>query len=223
MGLTVEVGILADLRQVDAEGFAEYREQFEAINAALRAEGRPEHREPEDLGERGPWFCDMQGYGPLRQLRRLAAWVWAGRGLPAPGTVQTTGDTALIEMCCARELDEASPDQAAHLICHGDAEGVYLPVPFRDVIDPRADLGLTGGAIGSAYTLREECRHIAALLRLPLDEGVVWEGEARWAPPRRTADRGALWAAYAAESRACWLLHNACLVSITTGCAIVFS
>jgi len=55
------------------------------------------------------WFCDMQGCGPLRQLRRLAAWVWAGRGLPAPGTVQTTGDTALIEMCCARELDEPAP------------------------------------------------------------------------------------------------------------------
>lgn len=223
MGLGAEVGILADLRENDEEGYEDLLQQFTAVNEALRAEGLPAHREPDDIGDENVWFCEIGSYETIHHLRRLAAYLWAGRGLPQPGAVTSESDAALMGDCYAMLFDDNSPYRAAHLIFHSDAEGFYLPVPFRDVIYPEDDLGIAGGMIGSSPMLMEECQHIAAVLELPLDDGLVWKGEADWVPPEDTAQGNRVWAKYPSESRTCWLLHNACRVSIASGCAISFT
>lgn len=46
MGLSVEVGILADLSENDAEGEAHDSESFDTLNECLRSVGVEPHREP---------------------------------------------------------------------------------------------------------------------------------------------------------------------------------
>lgn len=66
MGLELEVGILADLRENDREGHQHYKNQFDALNKYLEQIGLPIHLEPEDCEF---WSCSMYGYSGLHYLR----------------------------------------------------------------------------------------------------------------------------------------------------------
>ncbi len=214
MGLGLEVGILADLRDNDEEGYADMLEYFAAINAALQTAGLPPHHEPDDRGGTEPWYCSIGSYDTLHGLRRLAAHLWAGRGLPEPGSERAWG-ASIMQACYDRTFADSSPFRSEHLIFHSDYGGFYLPLRFHTVIEPAASLGIEGGTLGSSYMLREECQRIAAVLDLPLDQGLVWEGEAEWTPPQAANARSAVWQRYLPEARTCWLLSNACHVSIS--------
>ncbi len=252
MGLGLGVGVLADLRANDADGYAERLEQFAAVNEALHAAGLPAHHEPYDLGGREPWFGSIGGYGALHDLRRIAAYLWGGYGLPEPDTERPYHDYGalhhlrriaahvraghslpppnperpshdpIMDACYARSFSDASPYRAEHLIFHCDAEGLYLPLAFRAVIEPPEELSIVGGPLGSSYTLLEECQRIATVLALPLDRALVWEGEADWTPPTASRGDSAPWRMYLTAARTCGLLYNACRVSIAMGCAITF-
>src|SRR5688572_505740 len=67
MGLSLEVGILADLKEHDPEGAQQFREEFETLNRFLASEGLPPHHEPESCEV---WSGDMWGYSGLHYLRR---------------------------------------------------------------------------------------------------------------------------------------------------------
>ena len=82
MGLALEVGILGDLRENDAEGFEVFNSYFANVNSLLNQHGLPSHEEPENVS---PWGAEMYGYSGLHYLRRLAAFVDSGIELPGPG------------------------------------------------------------------------------------------------------------------------------------------
>ena len=70
MGLGLEVGILADLRENDEEGYEYFRSQLDALNSCLQQANIPDHAEPEDCEV---WSGEMFGYSGLHYLRRFAA------------------------------------------------------------------------------------------------------------------------------------------------------
>jgi hypothetical protein len=84
MGLNLEVGILADLKEADDDGFAYFKEQFKILNQVLSGAGLGTHVEPEELDE--VFSCDMYGYSGLHYLRRIGAHLALGRPTPPPRT-----------------------------------------------------------------------------------------------------------------------------------------
>ena len=70
MGLAVEVGILAGLRENDSEGYEHYQNQFSVLNAYLEKVDLPTHHAPDDCEI---WPCEMYSYSGLQYLRRIAA------------------------------------------------------------------------------------------------------------------------------------------------------
>ena len=71
MGLAITVGQLVELKELDEEGADWFRQQLREINRVLRANGLPEHTEPEEL----PRLEDRSavgsfGYSWLHYLRR---------------------------------------------------------------------------------------------------------------------------------------------------------
>jgi hypothetical protein len=167
MGLDLIVGILADSKGSDVEGYEYFKAQFEAVNNALQAEGLPTHHEPEDAKEPLPWSHQMWGYSGLHYLRRIAANLWIRNELAEPGDENAHEDPALRD--CYEELaDLSSASKFPHLIYHSDAEGFYLPIPFDDVIFPDEELDVAGGMIGSSHMLMDECSRLAQILELPL-------------------------------------------------------
>src|SRR4051812_2505419 len=71
MGLCVDVGRLARcVAAKDREAVRELKRDLEKINDVLKANGLPEHHEPETLP--GGWCCRVAGHY-LAPLKRLAA------------------------------------------------------------------------------------------------------------------------------------------------------
>src|SRR5262245_14801624 len=87
MGLSLEVGILADLKENDEEGYASFVDEFQSLNNVLRSEGLAEHVEPDELDE--VFSCDMLGYSGIHYLRRIAVHLALGKPTPAPGDQET--------------------------------------------------------------------------------------------------------------------------------------
>ena len=214
MGLALEVGLLADLRVNDEEGYEHLTQQFVLINEALKAEDLPSHNEPVELDR--IWSCGMYGYSGLHYLRRIAAHIWNNGKLPGPGDRNVPDDPLILDAIC---MVNATPFQ--HLLCHSDSQGYYLPIDFEDVIYPDRKLKIAGEMIGSSYRLLAKCERLAAVLELPLDldhnDKSVWE-----AVEHQGAKSKEKWQSYGIESFTCLALVNACRVSIQVGAAIVF-
>ncbi|MEW6355255.1 MAG: hypothetical protein AB1696_02940 [Planctomycetota bacterium] len=233
MGLALEVGILADLKSNDNEGYEYYRGQFEAINHALTAAGLPLHREPEG-NPAGVWGCDLPR-AALHCLRRIAAYEALAYGIPAPSHDDGSRDPVVVDYY--REI-ETTPLvrlrrlifgtsrgklRFQHLMVHSDGEGYYLPVKFAEVIRSDPALDIEGGRLGSSPVLLEECAELADLLDVPHD--LAPDSEDLWqAVEHPHNDQSApRWLQYALESLACVCLMEACRVSIANGAAIVFT
>jgi hypothetical protein len=215
MGLSLSVGMLADLLDNDAKGAKWAKQEFANINRALKDARLPLHNEPTAVEPR--YVCDMWGYGGLHLLRRIAAYQALGQGLPAPGARDGVANDPVVEEYYAKFEDSSL--KYKHLMLHSDAEGYYLPFDFEDVLFPRKSLEIAGGMIGSSLRLRAECLDLAALLGVPPNtdpdseevfQAVESQGEA------------AGWLAYGVESYVCLRLLGACEASIKTGAVIVF-
>lgn len=202
MGLSIQVG-----------GF-EDPGMYEGLSEALVQAGLSPHKEPDSLGDDPAFSCQMRGYSGLHYLRRLAAYIGLGRGVPVPGTGDATEDPVLEEY-----YDVLAPG-FEHLLLHSDAEGFYVPQDFEDVIFPDDALRIPGGTIGSSPRLLDECKRLAEWLELPLDTDPesddVWD--AADAPP----SDGPKWKRYGNESFSCIRLIRAAEASIESGAAIVF-
>jgi len=234
MGLALEVGILADLKDADEEGYASYVEEFEKLRTVFRSEGLEEHIEPDEVDD--IFSCDMLGYSGIHYLRRIAAHRALGRPTPAPGSEETYKNVALNEKYY-ESFDAGKDMKYQHLMVHSDAEGFYVPIDFKRVITTPT---LSGGWVGSTQCLQAECAELARLLSMPLD--IDYESrelsnaaDAQLHPhsklPRRpwswkraeTEHSGALtWKHYGVETYACLRLLAACEVSLRTKAAIAF-
>jgi hypothetical protein len=231
MGLSLIVGILADLKDQDEEGAEHYRAQFEAVNQALKAEKLPIHQEPETL--ESSYSGDMFGYSALHHLRKIAAFSWAGFDLPTPWTEDPTKDPIVQEYYDS--LGERKPSLLSrffgkprlasprydHLMFHSDAEGYYLPQDFDAVIYPHPRLKIAGGMIGSSVHLKKECESLARLLELPLD--LDPESDEVLEAVEEPGKASTKWKSYAKACHACLRLWGACDFSLKNRAAIVFA
>jgi hypothetical protein len=229
MGLSIEVGILADLKENDPEGGDHFRNEFQQLNRYLKKLGLPEHNEPETCDV---WSCDMYGYSGLHYLRRIAAHYDLKTTLPPPGDTQSTDDPVLREYYGDFErpkdgvigkLFGAKRRKRSydHLIIHSDAEGYYIPLEFDEVLIPGKDFPITGGIVGSSHRLLSECERLAEFIGLPLDIGE--ESEELWKAVESQGEGDTQWKRYGVESFTCLRLYVAAQRSIETGAAIVFT
>jgi hypothetical protein len=212
MGLGIEVGILADLRENnDDEGFNYYLNQFDVLNRCLQSVGLPVHNEPEDCEI---WSCDMFGFSGLHYLRRLAAYLDHSGRTPPPGDKSAAEDPILQQY-----YESNIVGRFDHLICHSDADGFYLPIDFLDVLFPDAGFGIVGG-VGSTIQLLRECEHLAQILEIPkhLDEN----SKELYDASNSQGEGSCLWEKYGIESYICVRLMRGCQHSIRTQAAIVF-
>jgi hypothetical protein len=226
MGLDVIVGVIpelvGDLDQANNEGkeFLEYQlGQFAAINRVLKSAGLPVYEEPIYPQGRAPWSMRIGSYACLHYLRRIAAHLWAGNGLPAPCyDGKPTHDPVFQRYY--RALIKTPNLPFAHLSNPADDCGCYLPVPFEAPLEPGFELIENADCqiIGSSFTLLEECAYLADFLELPLN----LEPETM----RKVSlgkERGeAVWERYGVESFVCSALYNAAAISVELGCALVF-
>jgi hypothetical protein len=212
MGLAVEVGMLADLLVHDEEGAEWLRRSFAAINAVLKENGLPEHREPETM----PPLDNRAGlasfpYSYLHHLRRAYAHWHANPGRPIkpclPGE-DPIRDPLLLDLQ-ARFM--------SHLLCHSDAEGFYIPIDFADVV-VGSDERIAGGLVGSSYQLMRELVGGAPALGIDLQARELTDAEAERLNAQADGGEG-LW-----MERAVWLtLYEAARLSITHRSAICFT
>ena len=221
MGLSLEVGILADLVKNDEEGAAHYRKVFERLNRYLATQGLAPHREPE---QGKVWSTSMYGYAGLHYLRRIAAHLDYNGKLPPPGERGAANDPVLERYFKDFEsrLIIAQPRERRfdHLIIHSDAEGYYLPQDFAAVLFPGPDYAIAGGMIGSSHRLLAECQRLAKALEVPAD--LDPEGEELWQATEHQGAARSGWQRYGIESYTCVRLLLAAERSIETGAAVVF-
>lgn len=227
MGLAIEVGALASLRELDPEGAELMEADFEAINRALRDKGLPEHREPRELPPDARWSADMYGYAGLHYLRRIAAHLAHDRPMPEPGRDDAADDPLLDAY-----FTQAEPGGGGwlarlrkrptlhrdydHLIVHADAEGYYVPVDFASVLF----LEEAGGMVGSSQALLRECDRLAGVLGIP--PNVDSDDEELWTAAANQGS-GTGWRRYGIESFTCARLRDAARRSVATGAAILFA
>lgn len=229
MGLALEVGILADLRENDEEGYESFRNEFQVLNGYLQQLTIPVHVEPEDCEV---WSCEMFGYSGLHYLRRIAAHLDSDGQLPPPGDDNSAEDPILERYYQALDAGNRSflsrvfrkngnkQRTFDHLMLHSDAEGFYLPIDFSDVLVPDPSLGITGEMVGSSYRLLKECERVASALEVPaeLDE----TSDALWEAADSQGEGSVKWERYGIESFSCVCLMRGCRKSIETGAALVF-
>jgi hypothetical protein len=232
MGLSIQVGMVADLKRNDPEGCEQYREGLAKLSKLLVAAGLKPHAEPEELPEEQVWSSDMWGYSGLHRLRRVAAHL--ALGLPLPPPAKDDADDPVTERyyaaasgggggLLARLLGKTPrPQKLAfqHLILHSDAEGYYLPQDFPDVFFPATSAAIAGGMVGSAPRLLDECRRLATALGIPADLDPESDELAEAAESPDPAAEG--WRRYPIETFGCVRLIAACEASLKTGAAIVF-
>lgn len=218
MGLSLCVGMLADLLKNDAEGAEWLQKNFDTINTFLVDNNLKPHNEPQNCKV---YSIDMFGYSGLHYLRRLGAHLDLHNKLPEPGDDSAPDDPELQEYFDSFDPD-SPPRKFDHLILHSDAEGFYLPQEFDAVLFPPESMEIPGGMIGSSPKLMKECELIAEALELPLDTDSESDDllEATEDQGNNTQEK---YLRYAIESYSLLKLYNACQHSIQTGAALVFS
>ncbi len=239
MGLSLEVGILADLKDNDADGFAYWQKTFARVNVALATAGLPAHQEPEKMAEPDAvWSGDMFSYSGLHHLRRLAAHLAESGGLPLPvkednpskdpavaryyerATATERPGGLLARLFGKKPLARAGPGPFDHLMLHSDAEGLYLPLDFPEVIFPEDALEIPGAMIGSAPRLLSECRRLALALGIP--DGLDAEADELIEAIDSRPAEGELWKRHPIATHACVQLIAGCEAACADSAALVF-
>ncbi len=232
MGLSLSVGILVELKKWDEEGYDYQLDQFCKVNKALKKAKVGEHCEPEDIAFRDTFSCDMWGYSGIHYLRRIAAYIALGKGLPEPGNENTYKDgmidsydevaansnTGLLKSLFSMRLPNELDFQ--HLIMHSDCEGYYIPLDFEDVLLCPKRFKIAGAMLGSTYRLYDECKELARHLELPLE--LDYESERLLNAGENQGSGLSKWERYGIESFTCLRLLRACEASLKYKGAIVF-
>jgi hypothetical protein len=208
VGLDVSVGILQSLAD-DEIGLAYHRAGLARLSVALADEG-VSWSEPDVVDLPADRYTGgSTPYSYLHYLRR--AYMLTRRGEP----VTPVRSNAEFDRD-RRKVDAEFTNFTSHLLCHADDSGYYVPVESRFPFFLDAGHDVTGGGmVGSSQALLRELRACAGPIGLTL------------------ADDGSLPDAVAARidgsdshpffrEQLVWLsLHEACCLSIASGCAIV--
>jgi hypothetical protein len=223
MGLSITVGILADLIENDSEGAEHVHSDFDIINEILGQHGLPAHEEPTSL----PRLHDRSGmtgfpYSFLHYLRRFyARWIAQTkqpfvRRLYAKWFAQSThthppvgdGEDPASDHVLMRV---ASPTH--HLLWHSDCEGYYLRIDFPTAMEDQR----LGGGVVSTVRLLDELIVVAAPLGIALHDGQLNDADAN-AIAEEDESGGPYWI-----ERLVWLtLFKAARLSIEHRAAIHF-
>jgi hypothetical protein len=187
MGLTIVVGGLAEMAELNEEGAAWLRGEIEKLNRVLAAHGVPAHREP----EAAPLLeSDGFSYEFLHFLRRAYACLLSGKPLRT-GKFKKADETL---------IDELTSEEH-HLLFHSDAEGFYVPQDFAHAIH---DEDLPGALVGSSQRLLAELDKLAPFLGIsgtdvlgePDESDPLWIEKLVWqtlhAAARHSVAHGAL-------------------------------
>jgi len=228
MGLSLEVGYLADLLKNDSEGAQWFQEDIKRLNGFLTSVSLQPHSEPPACQT---FSCDMYGYSGLHYLRRIAAHLDLRSVLPPPGKDDPSKDPLLAEYYrLAQATRPGFLDRLFHrshkartfdhLLLHSDSEGYYLPQDFESVLFPPNVLKIPGTMVGSSNRLHEECQRLADALGLPLD--LDPEEEIVWNAAESQGEGETQWQRYGIESFTCLRLYHASEHSLKNGAAIVF-
>jgi hypothetical protein len=169
MGLALSTGYLAEL---DAEGAGWFRSSVAIVNQVLADEKLPPHVEPDHAGpERARSHCSSFPYSFLHYLRRAFARLREGQPITPVAKGEDPSEDPAIE--------DAASTFDAHLLCHSDCEGFYVPVDFAEVIFDIQKRGLAGGMLGSSVRLLNELVEVAPALGIELQNGQLSDDEAR--------------------------------------------
>jgi hypothetical protein len=233
MGLGITVGVLKAFEGQE-QVIADMRRTFAWANGGLRSAGLPEHVEPEDLAHDDCLSFGMVGYRGLHHLRRFAAFLWdgkkptplRGRGTaaeddPVLRTYRATCDwqVGLKEPAFFRSPPGHGPG-SDHLVFHGEARGLYLPVRFDQVLLMPTLGGTLTDSVGSSFALKRECRLLAMALDLP--DHLDPEHEELHKVAEEPEDSGPMWRRFGLEALTCVQLLAAARRSIETRAAVVF-
>lgn len=213
MGLAISVGVLADLKDNDEEGFAWAQRMFAQVNEFLEDNGVDGWAEPHALPDlrRRPHLGSFP-YSFLHYLRRAYAHASERPGEPLAPTGEG-GLTAEDEFL----IDDASSMMCSHLLCHSDCDGLYVPVRFAEPLFDLDDAGLPGGMLGSSYALLDELRVVAPYIGVALEGGELSDAEAQ---RLYATDDSNPWDREHVVFLALW---EAATASVTHGTAIVFN
>jgi hypothetical protein len=193
MGLSLGVGVLADLTRREPEGAAWLRRQLAIIQRLLAQHGLPAFDEPEAAvvpAAEQPRFASFP-YAYLHCLRRFAARCKVDGEAPPPLGPEEHPERD-------RAIERAASMFDFHLLVHSDAEGFYVPIDFADVIfdrrqpsagggDPDGsaggtgvlprgndrELGLASGMLGSSVRLLRELVAVAPALQITVGEDLA--------------------------------------------------
>jgi hypothetical protein len=227
--LALEVGILADLKDNDPDGFEYHAGAISRVNTFLASRGLRQHSEPASCEV---WSGEMLGYSGLHDLRRLAAHVDSKGGLPEPSTGDSSEDETLAAYFASVEgkrpplisrLLRSGPSFRRgfdHLIVHSDAEGYYLPFEVDEVLFPPEASQIPGGMVGSAPKLLAELNRLAELLEIPSD--LKEDADELWEAADTPSSGGGRWRRYGRESFGCVTLREGCRKAISAGALLVF-
>lgn len=243
MGLSVTVGVLADVAEHDPEMLPEFAVGFLAINDVLAAKGLPAHDEPTDCDV---WSADFVGHSGLHALREAAGFVHAGLDIPRnillDGTDTTQSDAlvktflehvsgkgdftlvgrALRSIFKIKEKPELPP--FIHLTVHSDCDGYYVPVAFENPLvakktsDETAHLWPLGSVMRLESEINALAKHLQISVDLTPDDPVLTE---KIDTPDRTQS-APLWHAQPIAAHSCVVLRAACARSLATGAAMHF-
>ena len=243
MGLSIEVGFLADLIANDPDGAEFAFADYERMDEALEAKRLARLSEPTDCDI---WSADLMGYTGLHALREVAGYVWKGRDIPRDVLLdgsQTEFSDALVkeffehltgkgnftligkafrQIFKAKEKPKLPP--FIHLCVHSDCDGFYVPVAFETPIVPKRVSAESEHLwpLGSVMRLEAEVNQLSRHLEIPAD--LRHDDEQLCAlieAPDRTSV-SPLWEVQPIATHACLVLREACERSLATGAAIHF-
>jgi hypothetical protein len=205
MGLAIGIGVLADLIIHDEEGADWQRRSLAQLDAVLVRNGLPSHREPERFANPlRRHSCTSFPYSFLHYLRRAFAHVREDQSVPDDEQLRPEHE---------RVVEDAGTMFDSHLLCHSDAEGLYVPIDFGA---PIFDDDVPAGMLGSSQALLRELIEVAPHIAIDLvDDRPTPACEAAL---RKIEDGAPLW-----RERLVWYaLFEAATLSIQHGTAIVF-
>ena len=246
MGLSLIVGILADLQQYDDEGLQHYLDEFAQINRILVEQGLPEHHEPTQM-EGEVWSGDMPGYSGLHDVRRLAAYIWKGEPLPEPASVEVHYApekgclSGILELFTGNDLSAMSDpivrqfNADMQAIADGKSQSKSgFPATGFSHLMIHADFegyylpvdfqqvifaDVSGIMIGSSQRLLDELAFLADKIHLPLDtdEEEIWQ-----LLDSTPVESDLLWKQYRREAFGIYQLYRGASASIEKKSALVF-
>lgn len=225
MGLSLEVGYLADRHETDLGAAEKFDRSLEKINQYLALRHLPSHNEPVSC----PIFkVTLRGYSGFHYVQRMAAYLDLKGRLPRPGDDDSYKDPIIQEYYKRSRPNffqkllrkPGRKGSFDHLLFHSGCEGYYLPQDFADVLRVPDFEDEWAGMLGSSQRLMGECARIAEALNLPLD--IDPDCDELWAEAASDQDTKNKWHLYHIESYTCLELYSAAEHSVKHGALLVF-